>query len=142
MCDISIQTRFKTKTVYKVAYQILGAYYSMFAGMLLNIGQVSKMPLYKGGVHHRFIRYKECPELFNPHMQGRTSGFKTKRAALELVKNTLNVEIPAMSYTVILKIKLGGNIIQGTSAGIGGVSSRYVTYAGTEILSLEEVSHG
>ena len=131
MCDISIKTNLKSKTIYKVAFKDYNEYYAVFSHLNLKIGKVSVPSNIKG-------RY-EYEVIYNPLMVDKTSGFASLRAA----KRLLNHKLSCSYYNnkiVILKMKIRGNILKGTSDKIALYFPKdFITYAGEEIISMEEV---
>jgi len=135
MCDINKKTDLTTKIIYKVVRILDGKYYAYYSGLPIEIGKVDsswedkkhKWPDY---LHYKFTR------LYNNNMIGKTSGFATLKAAMILKQNCKYYQ----DTTTILKIKLGGEIWKGNGKNISSViSNDIVTYAGTEILSFEEI---
>jgi len=143
MCDIRQQTNLKTKTVYKVVYKANGKYYAVFSGLRLEIGFVQKMLRFDSVIEddnkdasilQSFNSFhKTSSTCYNPLMSGRTSGFSSLKAAEILAR--------CCYPSIILKIQLGGSILKGTSANIlrDPTFQRYITYAGTEVLSIKEI---
>ena len=148
MCDIKEKTRFKTKTVYKVVEKCGGNYYSYYTGKPVTVGKVT--PLTEKELEFFMtevgfdVRYAYNPtafkkayiiggtRIFNKKMMGKISAF----ASLSVAKR-LKESIP--DPCEILKIKLGGEILKGTSDKMGYIPPHYVTYAGSEVLSIKEI---
>ena len=131
MCDISIKTNLKSKTIYKVAFKDDNEYFAIFSLLNLKIGKVSVPSSIKES-------YENCGN-YNPLMVDKTSGFSSLRAA----KRLLNYKLSPSYYhhkIVILKMKIRGNIFKGTSDKIAlYFPNDFITYAGEEIISMEEV---
>ena len=131
MCDISKKSKFKTKTVYKAVVLCSdGTYLSAFAGAPLAVGLVPNF-------RKDQLRYSGW---FNPShpLHGKISGFAQKQDALKLSEADYLLSHPIR----VLKIKLGGTILVGSTKGIDSqlIPPNHITYAGTEILSMEEIS--
>ena len=135
MCDISKKTKLKQVTVYKAVdknfvypeWEGEGKYeyVSCFTYFPLRVGRVEKDSAYSEGRGAR---------LYNQNMIGRVSGFVNKKYAKSLVSGSLG------TADAVLKIVLGGDIMQGTGKNISeDIPSRCKVYAGTEILSMEEI---
>lgn len=144
MCDINKETKYKTRIVYKVCYKIDNKYYSYFAGMLIKEGKVetrTQSPhkyLSLTIPEIRVIDYHQVESLFNKNLVGRTSGFANLNIAqilrLRLQHGDLKPRV------VLLKMKIGGSIFKGSTKNISiSIPSDSVTYAGSEILSFEEI---
>lgn len=131
MCDISIKTNLKSKTIYKVAFKDDNEYFAIFSLLNLKIGKVS--------VPSNIKDYYKYDVIYNPLMVDKTSGFSSLRAAIRL----LNYKLISGYYhhkIVILKMKIRGNILKGTSDRISLYFPKdFITYAGEEIVSMEEV---
>jgi hypothetical protein len=136
MCDISIKTDLTAKVVYKVAYKFDGKYYAIFSGMELKVGKVNNTLTipeeYLSSVW--LISYDDHISFYNPNMIGKTSGFEKYEHARFLENRIYDLE----GCMVILKITLGGEIMQGTLSGIFSTIEGK-TFAGTEILTMEEI---
>lgn len=148
MCNISKQTDLKEKIIYKVVYKDGQTYYSPYVGKELRIGPIS--PLTRDEMK-RFMNMKGSfayffnadafiknyitggSRLFNKKMVGKTSGFATLKAAKKVTKSIMS------SRYIILKLNVAGEILKGTSKHMYGIRGDYITYAGTEILSMKEV---
>ncbi len=152
MCDINKETKYKTRIVYKVCYKIDNKYYSYFAGMLIKEGKVET----RTQSPHKYLPltisemeitdYHQGGSLFNKNLVGRTSGF----ASLDIAKQYIlrlklqNINFYKRRYlrprVVLLRIKIGGSIFKGSTKNISvSIPSDSVTYAGSEILSFEEI---
>ena len=148
MCNINKKTKYKTRIIYKVCYKCKDNYYSIFAGMKIEIGKIADfIRLSHLPINSRYIvfhQYKIGDWLYNNNLIGRTSGFKDKEVAFELLRRQLSFEDNnnvIVAEPVVLKIKIGGSIFQGDSSLIShGLPNDKVTYAGSEILSFEEIS--
>ena len=126
MCDINKKTKLKTKTIYKVVIQKDEEYLAVYSKMPISIGEIDK--------NFNCVSHPKISSLYNENMIGRTSGFGSKKVAFLLKNHTWRSDL------VILKMVIGGDIMQGTTAKISGeLPEHYTTYAGTEILSFEEV---
>lgn len=83
-------------------------------------------------------------EIHNVNMIGKTSGFKLKRDAQYLL-DYINNRCPLRKDRVLLKIKIGGNIMQGTGKRIVKDTrldtDSVITYAGTDVLEIREVNY-
>jgi hypothetical protein len=140
MCDINEKTKFKTKTIYKVVEKHNDKYYSVFAAKEISVGKVSPLTPEEvienleimgwSYVDPREYTHPVSPK-FNDNMVGKTSGFAKIGPAKALQMGN--------EKEVVLKMVIGGDIMKGTSANIAGLDPNYITYAGTEILSMEEV---
>lgn len=150
MCDISVKTNFKQKTVYKVAFQSKrGKLYSIFTYLPLVVGPVKddryKMMDYCRrilGETHDALRTNT--NLYNPNMLGKVSGFAKKGDAITLAHNTGELSHVSRARlsgkVVVLKIVLGGEILQGTTENVTHLISYYnLTYAGSVIKSIEKL---
>lgn len=146
MCNISQPTKFKTKTVYKVVRKVDDQYYSLFSLHHLEVGTVKpidsdevfsiKDVIFSDSAGTSVNDYlKKHSPIYNHHMEGRTSGFNSKRAACDLIEDMSMFKNPM----VLLKVVLGGDILKGTAARCRSLNPNYITYAGTEILSMEEI---
>ena len=146
MCDISKKTRRKSVTVYK-AVLIDGKHFkSVFSRMIIKTGEVSKRFLSHDKRHHD----NDYSHLYNENMVGRTSGFKSKEDAFALAKSMIENssemikdQQTKLPYDVtVIKMVLGGNIMQGTTCMISdNISDKNKTFAGTKILSFEEINN-
>lgn len=151
MCDINKKTRRKSVVVYKVCRKIDGKLYAYFSGMEVKTGSVKDMEFFhakKGQYypfHMRYVITRPNGEVaynknYNKNLIGRTSGFQL----LETAK--IFYSVCTFSYinpegNVILKLTIGGDIMQGTGEGImkHRKVTESITFAGTEILNVEEV---
>lgn len=148
MCNINKKTKYKTRIIYKVCYKCGDNYYSIFAGMKIEIGKTAdSIRLSHLPINSRYIgfnQYEIGDGLYNDNLIGRTSGFKDKEAAFKLLKRQYLIKDNnnvIEAEPVVLKIKIGGSIFQGNSRLISlGFPNDKVTYAGSEILSFEEIS--
>jgi len=148
MCNISKKTRRKTVTVYKVAVKFNDSYRSPFTFKKLILGKVkplteleAKTGATKGLNSMRY--FDPTFQFYNWNMLGKTSGFYTKRAAKEVFNHTYGL-IHDLKATwgltaVILKVTLGGEIWEGSAKRICEEYEKDRTFAGTEILSMEEI---
>jgi hypothetical protein len=146
MCNINKKTKLKTKTVYKVVWKHNGDFYSVFTLKKLSLGKVK--PLTKEEARHNkvdldrpnnnnFIYFDRSEYIYNQNMINKVSGFERRRDA-EVLKSDLNI----YGGPVILRAVLVGTILKGTGDGIRSLFDGrpdVKTYAGTEILSMEEV---
>jgi hypothetical protein len=152
MCDINKKTKLKTVVVYKVCrYMHDDKYYAYFSGMEVCRGKVKDLPFYQRTEGHNnpfIIRYTfnnlngelTYNRNYNKNLLGRTSGFKllkTAKAFMMMVRSGYS----SSSNCYILKLTLGGDIMQGTGEGIAKNPDirNSTVYAGTEILSVEKV---
>ena len=134
MCDIKKKTQLKTMTVYKAVFKTKdGKYISPFAQALITIGDV---PQYKEDELACGYRSKRHP------MYGYVSGCLKKQHAITIAT------LPYIGFNmphadpIVIKIKLGGNILKGSTAGIAKTQELTwggITYAGNVILSIEEI---
>lgn len=139
MCDINKKTKLKTVTVYKLCHKIGNKYYAYFSGMEISTGNVVN---FKNTCDSHFLNRinKENSPIYNENMIGRTSGFKLKKDVEYLLEH-IKKHNPFNCGKVILKIKLGGDIMKGSGKNI--IMDDYldstITYAGTEIVEMQEV---
>lgn len=138
MCDINQATDLKTVNVYKVCYKIRNKYYACFSHIKIFVGSVSISTS-----HYRErlkVMYAPSFPVYNENMIDKTTGFKNLKHARYLQKRFKKI-IHDDEEMVILKIKLGGEIMQGTGKNIvtSSILDSAITYAGTEILEIEEV---
>ena len=150
MCDISQKTNFKQKTVYKTVLKQNGKYFSLFAMHKLRKGSVVNSINTMKAKAKKILGtlpgcLKNSSSLYNVNMKGLVSGFDRKQDAITLSRpvngdNYLSSRAKQKGELVILKIVLGGTILEGTTDLI---SSRvpYVnkTYAGSIIKSMIEI---
>ena len=148
MCDISIKTEYKQKTVYKVACLIKGKYYSVFSQHELRLGKVITFPDKMKSrsqdmfdLVHRSLDVDS--DLYNKDMLGRVSGFALKSDAIDICNDGDNIDTfiglcISRGYTlVILKIVLAGSILRGTTYRISvSVANEHTTFAGDRIKSI------
>jgi hypothetical protein len=135
MCNITKKTDKKTVTVYKAVIKDGENYYAFFSGIKIGVGTVKpqidadyvkNIYLYRGYFKHDSI--------YNENMVGKTSGFAKHKTAKLLLSECFYTE------AVILKMVLGGEIWEGNAEHIAcEINPSEVVYAGTEILSFEEV---
>ena len=146
MCDIKIKREdLKTITVYKVVMRRIEedvpAYYSWFAGTPLKKGDVvaqtnqifyTMQQIFRS---RALKRYEEGESHYNVNMPGKVSGFERKEDAFILYS-----ELPSNKIAAVVKIVLGGEIMQGTAARVtAAVPYHHITYAGTKIKSITEL---
>ena len=134
MCDIKNKTLLKTMTVYKaVGKTNTGDYISPFAHAPITTG---KVPFFTISEIKNWWYNTSHP------LHGKVSGFARKRDA-EILSNHIKANPFAYPENMkILKIKLGGTILIGTTNMIlheNILSWNHITYAGSEILSIEEI---
>jgi len=146
MCDIKIKREdLKTITVYKVVMRRFEedkpAYYSWFAGTPLKKGDVVAQTLQIFCTMQQIFRsralkrYEPDKSHYNPHMTGKVSGFERKEDAFLLFAN-----LPSNKIAAVVKIVLGGEIMEGTAARVtGAVPHHHITYAGTKIKSITKL---
>jgi hypothetical protein len=149
MCDISKPTKFKTKTVYKVVAKVNDRYRSVLSFSTLSIGKVMPLTrleaLYGNQIGTDSVNYlNEHDVFFNHNMVNRVSGFGRKDDAEVFMRDCGGgdiIDIVREHFpVVILKLKLGGSIMEGTTNRIDKfIPNHHKTYAGTEILSMEEI---
>lgn len=150
MCDISKNTDLKTVTAYKVVMKReekgKAQYYSWFAGTPLKVGIPTKQTheLYNtmSKLFDRSLRYYCLGEnYFNKNMVGKTSGFEKKEDAFSLLNDITSYSFKPMLNVCVIELKLKGEIMQGTAARITlSIPSHHITYAGTEIVSIKEIT--
>jgi hypothetical protein len=149
MCNINSKTDLKTKTIYKAVKKYRGRYFSYFSGFEIKLGpvdldwKVTKLAAIEGLEERNLLHarpYNPTMEfLYNENMVGKTSGFGEEKWAKHLAFGRSRYHMKEV-HLAILKIKLGGEIWEGTAAKIGaGIPVDIKTYAGTEILSFEEL---
>ena len=133
MCDIKEKTQLKTMTVYKAVYRNdKDEYLSPFAETPVEIGKVPN-----------FTREVLCgmfQDILHP-MRGHISGCLKKAHAIIISKASCFDNW--QNNMKIVKIKLGGDILKGSTSGIldeNELTSNGIIYAGSEILSIEEVN--
>lgn len=154
MCDLSseVKVRNKTVTVYKICVERDGRYFAALSGLEIKVGKVADLefvPERKMKVAEtllfssdKIIRildwvirlYGERSQFYNELAVGRTTGFNSEKIARLAAKD---FEIK----TILLKLKLTGDLVQGTGKGMGDYSvvDRARVYAGREILSVEKI---
>ena len=138
MCEFIRHTKKKTATVYKVVYKVKGIYYSIFAGTEVKVGEAIKQERkhYMGqGLNH----YTSDYTYYTKEMVSKCSGFVKKEHAIYLTKDKYGLGNGRSMR--ILKIKLGGKIINGdgNSATDFNLGEVIPIYAGTEILEIKEL---
>lgn len=135
MCDIKQKTQLKTMTVYKaVCKRRENNYLSPFALTPIQVGKVPDFTLYF--TLHKKSYYQD----YQHPMTGHISGFARLKDAI--ICSELNCFKDKEGYMKVLKIKLGGSILMGTTANIANkhvLPWNHITYAGSEILSIEEL---
>lgn len=141
MCDINKKTKLKKITVYKLAYKNRikdYKYVSWLARIPIRLGKVPIYPIenvFYDGEPFDFstINYTNI----NSNMVGRSSGFKR----LSAIKVAIRELMEDFTYTtVILKVVLSGDIMEGTADRISNlIDFSEITYAGTFIESVEEI---
>ena len=142
MCDINKKTKLKTVDIYKICWKRGDKYYAYFSGMEISVGNVID---FVSTCDERFLNRINhiYTDIHNVNMIGRTSGFKLKRDAQYLLEY-INKRTPLRNHRVLLKIKIGGDIMQGTGKKIIKDvrldNDSVITYAGTEILEIQEVN--
>jgi hypothetical protein len=142
MCNLIKKIERKTVTVYKVVISPnrLEGYYACFSGVKIVVGKVKPQT---NKIYDRMSKYMFPNDyttrntgwsrwMFSENMVGKSSGFAKLSNARKLRSFRSNYKI--------LKIVLGGEIWEGDASRIGS-RIRYDerTFAGTEILSFEEV---
>jgi hypothetical protein len=142
MCDINKKTEYTTRTVYKVVHKFDDNYYALYSGLPITIGKVdakwkpSKIQTIDIINACSFNSFSRDSHFYNSNMIGKTSGFADLKAAKILKQDTYQCG----GIMVILEIKFGGEIWEGSSRGIlDDDFDDYIVYAGTEILSFKEI---
>jgi hypothetical protein len=132
MCNLKEKTELKTVTVYKAVEKHKGKYYSFFAGTKIEIGEVKPQTpenICKEMRSNCATLYSCDEPNYNEHMVGKCSGFEKKIDA-----QTLAEGLP------VLKVVLRGEIWIGDATQIdSNINENSIIYAGTEILSFEEI---
>ena len=133
MCDIKQKTQLKTMTVYKVVKWKGGEYISYFAEAPIRVG---KLPNWKKSELRNWWINPSHP------LHNKVSGFLRKEHAIITAEHVRRAH-RCDNNVHILKIKLGAPILKGTTGHI--ISSKFltwngITYAGSEILSFEDVT--
>ena len=147
MCNISKPTQLKTITVYKIVYKAEGKYFGLYSHMPVVLGTVPKIDnsteielKVKAILGRKLSFWGSGWAGHNPLMPGKISGFAKRSVAKQLIECTSERPIEEATSIIIIKIKLGGTILMGTSENISnGININHITYAGTEILSIEEI---
>jgi hypothetical protein len=116
-------------------YKYRNQYYSVFTGWRFRKGKVvfdNTRP-----IGYSWNNYSVSDPLYNPLMVGKTSGFAKFSIAKKLCGDLSYFE----DTLVILRVILGGTILQGTTKNIHTdlIPEDEVTYAGTEVIDFEEV---
>lgn len=132
MCKLIRKTKKETVTVYKTVLRVVhedGEYYTaFFSGVRIKLGKV-KQQTREDKCFHRYI---PGTQHWNEIMVGKSSGFANLKPAIKLGRCTKN--------SCVLKIVLGGEIWEGDASRIAiDIDFKEKIYAGTEILSFEEV---
>lgn len=92
MCDISIPTELKSKTVYKVVYLLdNGDLISPFAHATITEGRMENLP----------DAYKRSDNYYNLNMVGRVSGFENPHDAVKLMHCMYDSEIASSKYVLV-----------------------------------------
>ena len=148
MCDISTKSDFKTKTIYKVCIKLNGRYFACFSRAEIKIGKIPRRTnemIVARDMKEAEIESSMNLNMFsyiyggwgndNPIIENKTTGFATLNDAKKLLTK---IETPLLC---ILKLKIGGEIYHGTGKGITDDNNLWkaITYAGSEILSFEEI---
>ena len=128
MCNLTKKTNLKTVVIYKAVRKIYDKFYGNIAGTEVKLGKV--IPQQKQEFQFYWARwFKLYTPFYNKNMIGKCSGFATRENAHLLFGNN-----------IVLKITLSRTIWRGTAKDISrDISDRAVIYAGTKILSIEEV---
>lgn len=138
MCDIKQKTDLKERTIYKCVIKRGDEYISPFAYKTVCLGVVNPLTPdeyhLNGGYGVGYNPYQKGGSLFNKAMVGLCSGFATLRGAQECTATCYG------RCFVIIKMRIGGDIWKGTSKNIWDERARFVTYAGSEILSFVEIN--
>ena len=135
MCNINkpLPEEVKEITGYKVVTKNhAGRYIGLYTHALVKVGKVAD--------HSKniFIKRMYNPaqiHLYNENMIGRISCFKDLEAATLLGSNARNYCVDKR----VLKITLRDGLMEGDSSRMYGIEDSWVTYAGKEVVSFEEV---
>ena len=113
MCDISTKSKKKTVVVYKIAIKDHNEYYSHLFQMKIKTGKVKNMPIVLPEYHRKGSGF------YNDIMADKklTTGFAYLRNAREFYKSLTAYE---RTYLVIIRLKLSGEIYEGTTLGYFG----------------------
>lgn len=139
MCDVNIRTKYTTRIVYKVVHKIGEKYYALYSGLPIRLGNVDKrwrLSKLKESIRdsYDFNVFTSDEWSYNRNIVGKTTGFALLEAAKILKQESSKED------KTVLKIKLGGEIWKGTGKNIlSSYFDKYIVYAGSEILSFEEV---
>ena len=129
MCNLTKKTNLKTVVIYKAVRKIDDKFYGNIAGTEVKLGKVIPQQEQNILFHWARVFRSEHSAYFNKNMIGKCSGLATEENAHLLSGNN-----------IVLKITLSGTIWRGTAKDISrDISERAVIYAGTQILSIEEV---
>lgn len=149
MCNIHKKTYFTTKTIYKAVKKMQGRYFSFYSGFEIKLGPVdpewslSKLDSsikckWRASTWMGVRPYLPSMTLYNPDIVGKVTGFGKEKWA-KLVFNKPRFQKPDVEFA-ILKMVLGGDIMKGDATGVAKfIPDKIVTWAGSEILSFEEI---
>ena len=122
MCDIIGKLNQKTATVYKMAMEIDGKFYSVLTDIEYKTGPVQIATKYSkvfGSMDwHTFLSISSY--FYLKELIGKTTGYKRKNAILYLMENKQKVEY------VILKMVLSGNLLEGELGNNPTISGSYI----------------
>lgn len=122
MCDIIGKLNQKTATVYKMAMEINGKFYSVLTDIEYKTGPVQIATTYSkvfGSMDwHTFLSISSY--FYLKELIGKTTGYKRKNAILYLMENKQKVEY------VILKMVLSGNLLEGKLGNNPTISGSYI----------------
>ena len=125
MCNIIGKLNQKTATVYKMAMEINGKFYSVLTDIEYKTGPVQIATKYSkifGYMDwHTFLSISSY--FYLKELIGKTTGYKRKNAILYLMENKQKVEY--VEY-VILKMVLSGNLLEGELGSNPTVSGSYI----------------
>jgi hypothetical protein len=141
MCNVKEPANIQEIVGYKIVFKEGNKYLSPFAGKEIGIGKVYDMPFYNFEDQTKYWFYV-YDELDNPNMIGKTTVFKSLEEA-QIILKVLNKDESNLQWKdcIIIKIKITGNIIKGTSARIVEGFNNYIVYAGEEVLEIEEINN-
>jgi hypothetical protein len=141
MCNISKKLDAESVVAYKVVRVQDDMFYSCFSGYPFKVGKVGRVgddwriPVWGHDYSTLLMKY-----LYNENMINRVSAFKDMYHAEILRDEGIRWGDFHGTYKV-LKIVLKGDLMEGTGANIGGSKQfdKAVVYAGTEVVSIEEI---
>jgi len=123
MCDINKKTKLKTVTGYKLCWKEKDTYYSHIVRSRIDLGKINSPRESVNVFNYNYImkQFKLCTIL-------------KKLAVARKHYHSSNI-----STLVLLKITLGGIIYKGTDRGYTNMLDNNIVYAGSEILSYQEI---